>query len=521
MNSKEKIAWVKNVIREQAEISPDGSFYYALATVVDIEANGGIPDEAPILISKSDQWSIIQKLEKEGFIKAARLQDDKKGAWIEFGDNKENETKAYLILPDHTAELWVLWGQIMMLSQAYANNQTVDRSELNKLYLEIIGKAEKIIKHGSVGKFKEIYKRPFTSLATAEIEARAKKAENSLELIAGLLLQIAELNPPAEEISKKTKEHSKLIERVAAATKAISGEKIDLLKLSYEQVLFILKIIAGHLYSILEAVSTGFISTVDDDLNAKYVNLLDYAEKIFQREDFAEIKKSLPEYLPKHLYEDLDERDVWWEDAGGKTRMLNFQGDVEYAWIRTGQQTFPLPQWLIMFFSAINNSVTEHRKNKSIQWDHMMGNLKERKERGEFSFGDGGQDKNSPPKPDNFVITLKDREIRINDFILSKPHATGKNMAFFEYVYDNPDKLLKRSEMPEYVKEEISGKNFTKILNALGFKSQVLKAFIPKRGKSSLSFRKEVASNQLEKEGIKVDILVRELELANIRNNPK
>lgn len=123
--------------------------------------------------------------------------------------------------------------------------------------------------------------------------------------------------------------------------------------------------------------------------------------------------------------------------------------------------------------------------------------------------------------PPNLSVQLKDREIWINDFLLSKPHAVGGNKGFFEYVYENANQPLDRDQMPEYVTQDVKGKSFSKVLNELGFKGQILKAFFPERGKSKLSFRNEVSAEQLEKDGVNSSVLLQELQLAHTKNSPK
>ena len=44
---------------------------------------GAIPDEAPVLLSKREQWSIIQKLKEEGFVKNIKLDERKQRVWLE------------------------------------------------------------------------------------------------------------------------------------------------------------------------------------------------------------------------------------------------------------------------------------------------------------------------------------------------------------------------------------------------------------------------------------------------------
>ena len=136
------------------------------------------------------------------------------------------------------------------------------------------------------------------------------------------------------------------------------------------------------------------------------------------------------------------------------------------------------------------------------------------------------EEKPSPPTeqqelPASLSVDIRDRQIWVNDFMLSKPHAVGGNKGFFEYVYENASQPLERDKMPDYVTQDVKGKSFSKVLNELGFKGEILKVFFPERGKSQLTFRKEVTREQLENDGIKTGVLLQELQLAHTRNSPK
>lgn len=450
----------------------------------------------------------------------ASPEDEEVGAddWIT-SDGDVVEPKAYTIYPKPLAALSVLWSQLVVVVSAYAN-RALDHGELEKLYLEIIGKCEELIEGGKVGNLNERYERPFASLATAEIEARAKKVENPLDLITGFLLEINALKPEPSEIAKQIEENAGLIGRIIAATRVIlSDEKqANLLLISYEQAIFLLKLVFGNMFKILDATASGPLQLADEDLNAKYIQLWDAFQKLLERKDFEQIKKDAPE-LPEHLFEYWGDMDVWW-DEGGKPSLMRFYGEVEKLWVRTGRQTFPVLGQLVELFNTIDTRVDQHHREKSAQWNRMLKNIDAAKESGEIGFP--APEQNAAKRaPAIFSIRVKDREIWVNDFLLSKPYGTGANMAFFEYVYQNPDKELRRDDMPGHVKEDVGGKNFSKILNALGFKGEILKAFVPKRGKSSLWFRREASKEQLEKDGIKIPLLLQELSLAHTRNSPK
>lgn len=138
--------------------------------------------------------------------------------WVS-SSGKVVDPKCYLIFPDQLAELWVLMAQVSFLVQAFQANPSLNRKIREGLYLEIIGGVEDLIAKGEVGEFSESYKRPFTSLITADIEARAKKT-TPLELVSSLLSKIALMEPYPSFITKKMEEKSELIERV---TTAIAG----------------------------------------------------------------------------------------------------------------------------------------------------------------------------------------------------------------------------------------------------------------------------------------------------------
>ncbi len=128
----------------------------------------------------------------------------------------------------------------------------------------------------------------------------------------------------------------------------------------------------------------------------------------------------------------------------------------------------------------------------------------------------------SKDAPDAFSVSVKDREIWVNGSLLSKPYAVSGNKEFFDYVYENADKSLTRDAMPDYAKEAVrGGKGFSKVLNELGFKGEILKAFFPERGKSALLFRKSILTEQLAKDGINIELLLQELRTAHTRNSPK
>ena len=121
------------------------------------------------------------------------------------------------------------------------------------------------------------------------------------------------------------------------------------------------------------------------------------------------------------------------------------------------------------------------------------------------------------------TVSLNDRIIKINEYILSKPHAVGANMKFFEAVYAKPNIEINIDELPNIQKEDFEWKKTSKLLNSLGFSGEIMKAFFPKRTdkKPRIKFLKSVSREDLEKRGIKINLLIKELERAHLKNSPE
>ena len=128
---------------------------------------------------------------------------------------------------------------------------------------------------------------------------------------------------------------------------------------------------------------------------------------------------------------------------------------------------------------------------------------------------------NAPQENDSYEISTRDNKIWVNEtYLISKPHGAGSNLEFMLYLLDNSGKEIKRAELPDNIKKEIGNKAFIKILNALGFKGEILKLFFPKRSKIKLLFHKKTNKIELKGRAIRENKLLKELELAHISNNP-
>lgn len=86
MNSKEKLDYFLTEILEVARINPIGLIFIEYIPILDIEGNGGIPDEAPIIISATEKRNMLFKFEQDGLIMTFGEENNHRGnprgAWI-------------------------------------------------------------------------------------------------------------------------------------------------------------------------------------------------------------------------------------------------------------------------------------------------------------------------------------------------------------------------------------------------------------------------------------------------------
>lgn len=123
-------------------------------------------------------------------------------------------------------------------------------------------------------------------------------------------------------------------------------------------------------------------------------------------------------------------------------------------------------------------------------------------------------------KNKKFCIIIKDREIWVNDYLLSKPHGAGNNLAFFESVRkEKINTKFTKNKLPKALKNEIETRPFHNMLNGLGFKGTTKKAFFKKVSTTSLYYRgDEITEKKLIELGIKMPVFLKELELAHTKN---
>lgn len=96
MNSREKIEYMLQKVRGKARISPAGFFYIDCSPYIDIEANGGAPDDAPVLFSQADKVSTLRKFEADGLLFGVEFEKNYKGAWVALMNlDKDSDVNPY------------------------------------------------------------------------------------------------------------------------------------------------------------------------------------------------------------------------------------------------------------------------------------------------------------------------------------------------------------------------------------------------------------------------------------------
>ncbi len=167
-------------------------------------------------------------------------------------------------------------------------------------------------------------------------------------------------------------------------------------------------------------------------------------------------------------------------------------------------------------------SSAEHFHKMHLLHNHILEKLEEQKPIAPHDNESKTNQKQS------YKISVKDREIWVNEYLIAKPYATGSNFEFFEYVRSQTsNQPILRTQLPESfgsasLKEQMKNKRFFNILNGLGFKDEIKKAFFYKVNSDSLYYRgDEVTTDGLKEAGVKISIFLKELEVAHLKNSPK
>lgn len=90
-------------------------------------------------------------------------------------------------------------------------------------------------------------------------------------------------------------------------------------------------------------------------------------------------------------------------------------------------------------------------------------------------------------------------EILINGILFRKPQIDSKNFEVFEFVYQNPNRPISYREVREKTGLDV---DFNKLVNSLGFKGNLRKAFFNFAAKNTIEFVNPVRQQRLEKIGI-------------------
>jgi hypothetical protein len=139
-----------------------------------------------------------------------------------------------------------------------------------------------------------------------------------------------------------------------------------------------------------------------------------------------------------------------------------------------------------------------------------------------------GKNKVAAGTPKVFNVDCGDREIKVNEYVISRPYAVGCPRELFDYVREKtkkkPNEIIKKKDMPEWLIQEIGRKRLVAIIAGVGFTGEIKKAFFPIVSKTSIKYRGDrVTAKELVEAGVKVDLLIKQLQYADAknRNSPK
>lgn len=110
----------------------------------------------------------------------------------------------------------------------------------------------------------------------------------------------------------------------------------------------------------------------------------------------------------------------------------------------------------------------------------------------------------------HYVSIKESRIITLDDqYKLSKPTLESENDHFFQYVFNNPNRIIKANEIEENERAVI-GKHFGNILNDLGFKGEIRKLFFT-TSKDSVIFRNFIPKDRISDFGVNQEELEKQI----------
>ena len=106
-----------------------------------------------------------------------------------------------------------------------------------------------------------------------------------------------------------------------------------------------------------------------------------------------------------------------------------------------------------------------------------------------------------------FTVSFPNEQmVKVNDYVLSKPHFNSRNEQILFYLYKNPNRRITKDELQKEVKSEknVGAKKIERALRDLGFEGVLLKAFFPHISINAVHFRNPVRVRDLSNAGISV-----------------
>lgn len=132
---------------------------------------------------------------------------------------------------------------------------------------------------------------------------------------------------------------------------------------NYKRDIYFSKLLVERLFNILQAFCEGYLLVPDEKLNAAYILVLDGLRDSLRSEDLTNIIV-IPDDIPKNLFE-IDGTDLWWDEGGGRAKLIRLIGDISSTWVRAGSTVLTPDRDLVNAFSEIDEIIDEYRKEKA------------------------------------------------------------------------------------------------------------------------------------------------------------
>lgn len=275
----------------------------------------------------------------------------------------------------------------------------------------------------------------------------------------------------------------------------------------FKQSIFLLRILYSKVLEICDIIADQYVIVKDKEINHHYITLNSAITKILDKRGFEELREKQP-IIPEDLISNMDDFDIDWKYD--KEQADKFLEEIERVY-SSSSSTVKLPKKWIEFLKDTDEAINNYKNNSKEIRNAFDKTLDQ--------FGTHEQNLNAGKKINEFKLTIRDRRVMVNDYIISEPYAAGVNIEFIRYINKQKayDKII-REDLPSWLKDNLGKKSFIKILTDLGFKREIRKLFFSEVSKDSFTFKgNKISEKDLEDTNIRLDLLIKDLDYAHSR----